>query len=77
MLARVVQFVKQMGVIGDSLDKAQKAYENGMKKFSEKGQSVLTTCRQLEKLGAKQDAKYPLPKDQDAIEVLEVEDGND
>lgn len=77
MLARVGQFVKQMGVIGDSLDKAQKAYENGMKKFSEKGQSVLTTCRQLEKLGAKQDAKYPLPKDQDAIEVLEVEDGND
>ena len=40
MLARVGQFVKQMGVIGDSLDKAQKAYDAGMKKFSEKGQSL-------------------------------------
>ncbi len=69
MLSRVGQFVKQMNVIGDSLDKAQKAYKSGMSKFAEKGQSVLTTCRKLEQLGAKQDDKNPLPMEQEAVEM--------
>lgn len=73
MLSRVGQFVKQMNVIGDSLDKAQKAYKSGMSKFAEKGQSVLTTCRKLEQLGAKQDDKNPLPMEQDTIESQDVE----
>ena len=73
MLSRVGQFVKQMNVIGDSLDKAQKAYKSGMSKFAEKGQSVLTTCRKLEQLGAKQDDKNPLPMEQDTIECQDVE----
>ncbi len=73
MLSRVGQFVKQMGIIGDSLDKAQKAYKSGMSKFAEKGQSVLTTCRKLELLGAKQDDKNPLPSEQEAIEYQEIE----
>lgn len=74
MLSRVGQFVKQMGVIGDSLDKAQKAYKNGMAKFAEKGQSVLTTCRKLEQLGAKQDTKNPLPTEQEQIDYAPIED---
>lgn len=73
MLCRVGQFVKQMRVIGDSLDKAQKAYKSGMSKFAEKGQSVLTTCRKLEQLGAKQDANSPLPTEQETIEYQEIE----
>ncbi len=73
MLNRVGQFVKQMRVIGDSLEKAQKAYKSGMSKFAEKGQSVLTTCRKLELLGAKQDANSPLPTEQEAIEYQEIE----
>lgn len=73
MLSRVGMFVKQMNVIGDSLDKAQKAYKSGMSKFAEKGQSVLTTCRKLEQLGAKQDDKNPLPMEQDTIECQDVE----
>ena len=73
MLNRVGQFVKQMRVIGDSLEKAQKAYKSGMSKFAEKGQSVLTTCRKLELLGAKQDANCPLPTEQEAIEYQEIE----
>ena len=76
MLKRVGMFVKQMDVVGTSLDKAQEAYKKGMSKFSEGGQSVLTTCRQLEKLGAKQDAKNPLPIDQEAIEHEDVEIGS-
>lgn len=73
MLSRVGQFVKQMRVIGDSLDKAQKAYKSGMSKFAEKGQSVLTTCRKLEQLGAKQDANSPLPTEQETIEYQQIE----
>ena len=73
MLSRVGQFVKQMRVIGDSLEKAQKAYKSGMSKFAEKGQSVLTTCRKLELLGAKQDTNSPLPTEQEAIEYQEIE----
>jgi len=69
MLSRVGQFVKQMNAIGDSLDKAQKAYKSGMSKFAEKGQSVLTTCRKLEQLGAKQDDKNPLPTELEAVEM--------
>ena len=41
-----------------------------MSKFAEKGQSVLTTCRQLESLGAKQDKNNPLPTE---IEVIEMQ----
>ena len=71
MLKRVGMFVKQMGDVGKALDNAQKAYQNGMSKFAEKGQSVLTTCRQLESLGAKQDKNNPLPTE---IEVIEMQD---
>ena len=73
MLNRVGQFVKQMKVIGDSLDKAQKAYKTGMSKFAEKGASVVTTCRKLELLGAKQDSNCPLPTEQEVIEYQDVE----
>lgn len=73
MLNRVGQFVKQMRVIGDSLEKAQKAYKSGMSKFAEKGQSVLTTCRKLELLGARQDTNYPLPTEQETIEYQNAE----
>ena len=77
MLSRVGQFVKQMNVIGDSLDKAQKAYKSGMSKFAEKGQSVLTTCRKLEQLGAKQDDKNPLPMEQEAVEMQGIENSSE
>lgn len=70
MVKRVGMFVKQMGDVGKALDNAQKAYQNGMSKFAEKGQSVLTTCRQLESLGAKQDKNNPLPTE---IEVIEMQ----
>lgn len=69
MLSRVGQFVKQMNVVGDSLDKAQEAYKKGMAKFADKGQSVLTTCYKLKQLGAKQDDKNPLPTELEAVEM--------
>ena len=70
MVKRVGMFVKQMENVKNSLNSAQKAYDIGMAKFADKGQSVLTTCRQLERLGAKQDPANPLPND---IQVIEMQ----
>ena len=70
MIKRVGAFVKQMDNVKTALKNAQKAYDAGMLKFADKGQSVLTTCHQLENLGAKQDSAYPLP---DEIQVIEMQ----
>lgn len=71
MLKRVGMFVKQMENVKNALNSAQKAYDTGMAKFADKGQSVLTICRQLERLGAKQDPANPLPNE---IQVIEMQD---
>ena len=73
MVKRVGMFVKQMESVKTSLNNAQKAYDAGMAKFADKGQSVLTTCRQLENLGAKQDSANPLPNDVQVSEMQSFE----
>jgi DNA recombination protein RmuC len=45
-----------------------------MAKLDDKGASIVQSCRKLERLGAKQDSKNPLPPDVDAIEMQTVED---
>ncbi len=71
MLNRVGQFMRHYQAVGDALKKAQAAYDNGNDKLKPTGQSILTTCRKLEDLGAKQSDKNPLPllTDADAIEA--------
>ena len=61
MLDRVGKFVKNYEAVGNALQKAQTAYEEGEKKLSDRGQSIILTCNKLEKLGAKQNAKNPIP----------------
>ena len=61
MLDRVGQFMKKYQAIGKALENATKAYEDGEKKLLPGGQSILQTCGKLEKLGAKQSDKNPLP----------------
>ena len=67
ILDRVGQFVKKYEAIGKALENASKAYEEGERKLSPSGQSILQTCAKLEKLGARQSDKNPLPmlKDSD------------
>ena len=60
ILERVGMFMKSYDSIGDAIKKAQKAYEEGEKKLSPNGQSILQTCSKLEKLGAKQNKKHPI-----------------
>ncbi len=61
MLDRVGQFMKKFKTIGDSLDSAQRAFDDAQKKLSPSGQSILQTCRKLTLLGAKESKRNPLP----------------
>ena len=66
MMDRVGQFMKKYRDIGDALSKAQKLYDEGEKKLEPSGQSILQTCAKLQRLGASQSAKNPLPQLSDA-----------
>jgi len=78
MLERVGQFMKKYQDIGTALVRATKAYEDGERKLAPQGQSILTTCAKLQKLGAKQSDKNPLPQitDIDDIPQLDAEQEN-
>ena len=66
LMDRVGQFMKKYWEIGDALDKARRSYDDGERKLQPSGQSILQTCAKLEKLGARQSAKNPLPQLSDA-----------
>ena len=68
MLDRVGQFMKKYQLVGKALEAAAKAYEDGEKKLSPTGQSILQTSSKLIRLGAKQSDKNPLPQ------LLDVDD---
>lgn len=53
MLDRVSQFLKKYDEIGNKLNDASKAYEEGKKKLADTGHSIPQTCRKLRRLGAK------------------------
>jgi len=60
MIDRVGQFLKRYQALGKALENAQKAYEDGEKKLSPSGQSILVTANKLISLGAKQSDKNPV-----------------
>ena len=68
MIERVGQFAGYYTNVGKALEKAIKAYDDGQKKFEEKGQSIVQSANKLLKLGAKQSTKNPIP------ELLDVDD---
>ena len=75
LMDRVGQFMKKYQAIGASLAKAQQAYDEAERKLSPSGQSILQTCAKLQKLGAKQSDRNPLPQllDVDEIPLLPSE----
>lgn len=74
MMDRVGQFLDRYRAIGKALETAEKAYEAGGKKLEPSGQSIIQTCAKLQKLGAKQSSRNPIPQLQDAdIEADETE----
>ena len=62
MVKRVGMFIKNYETVGKALKNARDAYEDGEKKLLDRGQSIVVTCNQLEALGAKQNANYPVPQ---------------
>ena len=69
MLDRVGQFMKKFTAIGKALKTATTAYDDAERKLQPSGQSILQTCAKLQKLGAKQSDKNPLPQLIDIDEV--------
>ena len=60
LLDRVGKFMKSYESIGKAIKSAQDAYDEGGKKLTPGGQSIIQTCAKLEKLGAKQNSKNPI-----------------
>ena len=60
LLDRVGKFMKSYESIGKAIKNAQDAYDEGGKKLTPGGQSIIQTCAKLEKLGAKQNSKNPI-----------------
>lgn len=75
MLDRVGQFMKKYQNLGKALENAGKAYEEGERKLSPNGQSILQTCAKLEKLGARQSEKNPLGRLSEMVEAPMSEAG--
>mgnify|MGYP003556629958 CR=1 FL=1 len=69
MLDRVGQLMKKYTAIGKALKTATTAYDDAERKLQPSGQSILQTCAKLQKLGAKQSDKNPLPQLIDIDEV--------
>ena len=69
MLDRVGQFMKKYTAIGKALKTATTAYDDAERKLQPSGQSILQTCAKLQKLGAQQSDKNPLPQLIDIDEV--------
>ena len=75
MLSRVGKFLASYKTIGEALEKAEKAYHDGEKKLTT-GQSVVTTCNKLVKLGAKSPKRksgedmFPMADEETMLENL-------
>ncbi len=79
MVNRVGLFMKQYHDMGNALKKAQEAYDEGGKKLSPKGQSIIGSANKLLKLGVRENTKNPIPKlsdpmDEDTLELPEASD---
>lgn len=74
MMQRVASFLKSYSDIGIQLGKANKSYDEGMKKLSEGGQSIPQTCRKLINLGAK---SPKMPKGVDSTLFLSDDGGEE
>ena len=76
MIDRVGLFMEKYEAVGKALRKAGEEYEEGMKKLSPQGQSILNTSGKLIRLGAKNSDKHPIKAllDIDDVPAL-TEDG--
>ena len=65
MVDRVADFAKAHAAMGEKLKAAQEEYDKVSAKIGESGNSILTSARQLIKLGIPRNPKKPLPEGED------------
>lgn len=73
MIERVGLFMERYKAVGKALDNAKSTYDEGMINLNPNGKSIVQTCHQLIKLGAKQSSKHPLPELTDIDEIPAIE----
>ncbi|MBO4557034.1 MAG: DNA recombination protein RmuC [Bacteroidales bacterium] len=71
MVDRVAEFSKHYAEVGKCLKNAQSAYEEGDKKFRDKGKSILVSAKQIKELGVP--SKKELPGTYDSIAIEDIE----
>lgn len=74
MLKRVGMFMEKYVAIGKNLDSARKAYDEGLAKLGERGQSIPQTCGKLIALGGKAQPRKGVP---DALLGIGIDTEND
>lgn len=72
MIDRVGMFMEKYEAVGKALQKASDEYEDGKKKLSPQGQSIINTSGKLIKLGAKNSDKHPIKALLDIDEIPQI-----
>lgn len=60
MIERVGMFMEKYEAVGKALKRASEEYDDGMKKLSPQGQSIINTSGKLIRLGARNSDKHPV-----------------
>ena len=77
MIDRVGLFMEKYEAVGKALKRASEEYDDGMKKLSPQGQSIINTSGKLIKLGAKNSDKHPIKALLDVDEIPALDAGTD
>ena len=72
MIERVGMFMEKYEAVGKALKRASEEYDDGMKKLSPQGQSIINTSGKLIKLGAKNSDKHPVKALLDVDEIPDL-----
>ena len=75
MIDRVGLFMEKYEAVGKALKRASEEYDDGMKKLSPQGQSIINTSGKLIKLGAKNSDKHPIKALLDVDEIPALDAG--
>lgn len=74
MIDRVGQFMDRYEAMGKALEKARLEYDNGMRKLTPQGQSIINTSGKLIRLGAKNSDKHPIRALSDIDDIPQLQE---
>ena len=74
MIDRVGQFMDRYEAMGKALERARLEYDNGMRKLTPQGQSIINTSGKLIRLGAKNSDKHPIRALSDIDDIPQLQE---